>query len=1731
MAFSIGAKLQGQFSSAFKGAQSQIAALQGEINSLNKTQSDISAYQKQQQAIEHTEGKLNVLRQQYDNLKSAMGQSGDASAQLKNQMLQKGLAIEQATQKLADQQTKLDTLGNALNEAGVDTNNLGKAEQDLAQQTGDLKKQQEELADATEEAGSSFEDAAQSASSLLSALGVVSAVKALYSAFKECADAAIEYEHAMAGVRRTVGGTDEFLDDLSESFKEMATEMPITTAELAAIATTAGQLGIAQQNVEVFTSVMAQLATTTDLTADAAATMLAQFANITGLTDYQRMGSVIAELGDATATTASKVVQMSQGMAASASIAGFSATDIMAVSAALGSLGIEAQAGATSMSQLISTLYMAVETGEGLEEFASVANMSAAEFKRAWAEDAVGAMNAFIQGLNDTERNGRSAIVILNELGITNVRQTKAILGLAQAGNLLSDTVAQASAAWEQNTALSEKAAIMYETTQSQLTMMNSAVNNLKIAVGDALTPVIQEVAGFMTQIITPVTTFIHEHPALVKAIAAAAAVIGVVIAALTAYVAITKIATIVSAAFTAAIPGVGMILAVAGAVAALVGVTTYLTSTTEEATEAVKEETKSFAEVNDEFENAMAGYRKQTEISRLVDRYGELTQSIKTAKNQAVSLDGTTTEITLTATAEESVTVDEFIIDDDFTVDDISATAAESITPDEFLTDDDTVIEGISGEAAESIDPYEFLKDDAVQIEASPGVSLDQQSFVGTDAALITGTNGNTIDAQNYIDSEDIALIAGAEGNAISAQSYIDGTALISAGQGNTIDADEFITADTVAKIAGQTGNTIDAQKYISGTASITGEPVEESIDAQDYIAGQAVISAEHGEAISAQGFIGEGDLAEIAGKAKADLENSEFLNVESAAALIEGTADAKLENGQFLNADSDAALIAGAPGNLLGNGQFLNADSDAALITGKADPSLTDEMFMAEEREAVKITAEADKTLVDDSFYAEDNEEYIYVNAHPGDELLTDIDFYTTPTDTGDFITLSAQPDTENPLSAEDLLDGTTVSLSASAPVEDSEKLSPDDFLSGTEFELTVTDIQITEDASANLAGLQTRLATVRDDFISAKSTLAEMETRYGQLEARLKYSQDEETKSALRTEMEALSTEIGNQETAVGKLEQAYIDANNEYNEAAAAANDLAEKEAELAGIKETLAGLGYDVADATEEETTKLLEQLDAYKQINEIEKASYAVKMQKALGEGASTYARYRASQQIWVYYDEAQKLYKEAIDYTHKTSHTNLGYGNTSGSYTELWSVLEKMTAGNLSLQEQAQWAWESTYHQNAENYDLYNRGRTRTDGYYFYTQSVAEWKSFWDQVNAIYDEFSSTDNTAAQEYLDSWVEYARTLGKTADETVAEMSGYLLDLNEADQEYAYNYVRSHLAVEEAAEATAQAESNIAEAITPTIEKMEALADAYEEVYNAAYKSIDGQFDLFESVEAISPTLDEAKEAVKGYVDALISQAAYMAQYKENLLAVKEMGLSDTLVAQLSDGSTESAAILANIVAGGESYIDELNTAFAGVETGKEDFANTVAEMQTNFTESMAYLEAQLQTTVENMEMSEEAAAAAESTIDAFAAAAEGRTEAVAKAFARIAAAARAALAGGDVDLDGYASGTSSAERGYKLVGEDGPELVYFNGGETVLDAQETRDALSAEPTNALSSSSGSNYVIEINPQYNFNGSDAGSFGDLMDRNNEALRDTVEQILADIEDDRVRSAYS
>ena len=618
MLFQLNAQLGGSYNSTFKTAQNAIASMQKEIAALSKTQSDISAYQKQQSAVEATQKKLEVLKQQYDNIQKEIAETGTFSATLENRLLSKQQQIDRTSASLENQTKKLEDMRRALVDAGVDVSNLTGETTRLGNQIDELRKKQEEAADQANNFGAKASAAISAVSQALASAGIAKALQEIYDFFAATAEASMDFESAMTGVAKTTDLTNEELAAMSREIKLLSTDIPVTVEEFAGIGEVAGQLGIAKENLLDFSTVMAMLATATTMTAEEGATLLAQFANITRMDPsfYSNLASAIVALGNNYATTEQKITEMAQGIAASASLAGMSEADMVALAAAVTSLGIETQAGSTAMSRLISTLMTAVETGENLDEFASIANMTAEEFTRAWGNNAVKALQAFVVGLNDTERNGKSATVALTELGITEARMQRMVLSLANSGDLLNRTLETANQAWNENTALTKEASLRYATTQSQLTMMQNAYNNLKIAIGDNFTPALRGLYGVATDVLNSITEFVEKNPELVKAITAFIGVIGVATAGLTAYVAVTKVAIPLMQLFAASIPGVNIIMAVTAGVAALTGVIVGLTAASKrqrdeaaELTAVSREQYYRLQELNDEYKKAVELY------------------------------------------------------------------------------------------------------------------------------------------------------------------------------------------------------------------------------------------------------------------------------------------------------------------------------------------------------------------------------------------------------------------------------------------------------------------------------------------------------------------------------------------------------------------------------------------------------------------------------------------------------------------------------------------------------------------------------------------------------------------------------------------------------------------------------------------------------------------------------------------------------------------------------------------------------------------------------------------------------------------------------------------------------------------------------------------------------------------------------------------------------------------
>lgn len=253
------------------------------------------------------------------------------------------------------------------------------------------------------------------------------------------------------------------------------------------------------------------------------------------------------------------------------------------------------------------------------------------------------------------------------------------------------------------------------------------------------------------------------------------------------------------------------------------------------------------------------------------------------------------------------------------------------------------------------------------------------------------------------------------------------------------------------------------------------------------------------------------------------------------------------------------------------------------------------------------------------------------------------------------------------------------------------------------------------------------------------------------------------------------------------------------------------------------------------------------------------------------------------------------------------------------------------------------------------------------------------------------------------------------------------------------------------------------EQALQDTVVGTMEKVNELATAYQEAYEAAYDSISGQYALWEEAAPVVAT------SIGDLNTALSSQVDYWQDYNNNLQSLIDRsgeieGLRDML-ASYADGSQESANAIAGLAGATDQQLQTMVSNWQALHQEQGKVAGSMADLKTDFNTFVEEMQENLAAKIEAMNLSEEAAESAEQTIQGFIDGANSMLPQVQAAYAGLARTARNALSpsGGGLTLNipGYASGTQRAAPGLALVGEQGPELVYFGGGEQVMTAAET----------------------------------------------------------------------
>lgn len=339
--------------------------------------------------------------------------------------------------------------------------------------------------------------------------------------------AAQEVDAAYRDMRKTVQGTETDFENLKRKALEFGDTHVTSADQILEFEAMGGQLGITADNLEAFSTTVANLDIATNIDADEVAIELGKMASILDITsdEYDNFADSLVRLGNSEPALESDIMNITARFGAMAHIVGMTPDQILAIATAATATGQKAEAAGGALQRLLGGIETKVsgvseamreldwegedleefqEAAGNLEDFANVAGMSAAEFAQAWEYDAAGAFQSFIEGLKKYGEEGGSVQALLyDKLGYHNIRDLQLLQGLTNTTEVMTDSLKMSSNAWngisDQWGAAGDAAREADKKSQGfsgQLQILKNNGQHMADMLGESLLPFMKDLTG-----------------------------------------------------------------------------------------------------------------------------------------------------------------------------------------------------------------------------------------------------------------------------------------------------------------------------------------------------------------------------------------------------------------------------------------------------------------------------------------------------------------------------------------------------------------------------------------------------------------------------------------------------------------------------------------------------------------------------------------------------------------------------------------------------------------------------------------------------------------------------------------------------------------------------------------------------------------------------------------------------------------------------------------------------------------------------------------------------------------------------------------------------------------------------------------------------------------------------------------------------------------------------------
>ena len=348
-------------------------------------------------------------------------------------------------------------------------------------------------------------------------MGVIAAVGTVIMPIK----VAMDFETSMAEVRKVVDfDTPQQFKQMGDDLLQMTHRIPMAGRELAQIAASGGQLGIARKDIAGFTETVAKMSVAFDMAADQAGDSMAKLANVYKIPIAQigRLGDAINYLSNSSPAKASDLVNTLGRVGGVAKQFGLTELQTASLANAFISLGKTPEIAGTAINGMLTKLSTADRQGSKFQRTLKNMGISAQELKANIAKNGEQALVDFLKQLNKLPKADQMGALV-DLFGLEYADDVAVLAGNIEAYEksirALKETGSDGKPLFAGS--MDKEFAARSATTANNVQLLKNQLMHLAISIGSVMLPAVNSLVAGLKPWVDYFIRLSEAHPELVQ--------------------------------------------------------------------------------------------------------------------------------------------------------------------------------------------------------------------------------------------------------------------------------------------------------------------------------------------------------------------------------------------------------------------------------------------------------------------------------------------------------------------------------------------------------------------------------------------------------------------------------------------------------------------------------------------------------------------------------------------------------------------------------------------------------------------------------------------------------------------------------------------------------------------------------------------------------------------------------------------------------------------------------------------------------------------------------------------------------------------------------------------------------------------------------------------------------------------------------------------------------------